>query len=193
VAIRRFSTADLTGRKGSSVIGGYGWGWSEMDSLQTATVGAGGAATVTFSNIPQTYQHLQVRVTAKMSGANQAVWAQFNSDTAANYSMHFLFGNGSSASAGSRLSDAGIDVLFQPTATDKEFAGVIDILDYTNTSKHKVTRTLYGFDSNGAGYVALNSGSWRNTAAITTIRFIDLIGGASFLQHSSLALYGIKG
>lgn len=38
--------------------------WSpstDYDSIATTTVGAGGAASITFSSIPSTYQHLQIR------------------------------------------------------------------------------------------------------------------------------------
>ena len=163
-----------------------------MESIATITVGSGGASSISFSDIPGGFQHLQVRIVALMNGANQAVWTRFNDDSAANYSCHFLYGTGVAAAAGSRLSDGGIDAIFQPTSSGKEFCGVIDILDYANTSKHKVIRVLHGSDSNGAGYVGINSGSWRNTNAITKIHLSDQIGSSSFNQHTTAALYGLR-
>jgi hypothetical protein len=164
----------------------------DFESIATVTVGSGGASSIEFTSIPGTYQHLHLRVMALMNGANQALWLRFNDDAATNYSCHFLYGTGSAAAAGSRLSDGGIDSIFQPTSSGKEFCGVIDILDYANTSKHKVIRVLHGSDSNGAGYVGINSGSWRNTDAITKILVSDQIGASSFNQHATIALYGIK-
>jgi len=72
-------------------------------------------------------------------------------------------------------------------------ASIIDILDYTNTSKYTTAKTLNGYDTNNVatGYVSLMSGVWMNTAAITRI---DLsINGDPFTSDSTFALYGIKG
>ena len=70
-------------------------------------------------------------------------------------------------------------------------AHLIDILDYANTNKNKVYRTLGGFDANSSGEQGLFSGLWMSTLAITTI---DLIAGAgNWTTDSRFALYGIKG
>jgi hypothetical protein len=76
-------------------------------------------------------------------------------------------------------------------------AGVVDILDYTDTNKYTTVRWLQGFDTNGtvAGYgglVVFTSGSWMNTAAVTSISF-EVEGSRSYTEYSSFALYGIKG
>jgi hypothetical protein len=68
---------------------------------------------------------------------------------------------------------------------------ILDILDYADTNKFKTTRSLTGFDRNGAGSVSFNSGNWRSGSAITSIRLFA--GNNAFAQYSSLALYGIKG
>ena len=181
----------IVGQFGS--LAGFGmFPGGALESIATIAVGSGGASSVTFSDIPGTYQHLHLRLVALMNGANQALWLRFNDDSAANYSAHYLYGTGAAAAAGSRLSDGGIDSIFQPTSSGKEFCGVIDILDYANTSKHKVLRAFHGSDTNGAGYVGLNSGSWRNTNAITKIHISDQIGSSSFNQHSTVGLYGVR-
>ena len=77
------------------------------------------------------------------------------------------------------------------TAASTFTAGVIDILDYANTNKYKTLRTLNGGDANGSGNIQIESGSWRNTAAITSITLTH--NGSGFTQYSSFALYGIKG
>jgi hypothetical protein len=69
---------------------------------------------------------------------------------------------------------------------------VLDILDYANTSKTKTTRTLMGYDKNGAGKVTLTSGLWNNTSAISSISIVPK-DGSSWAEYSSFALYGIKG
>lgn len=166
-------------------------------SIATTTVGSGGATTITFSSIPSTYTHLQIRNIAreKPSGDSlyDSLYATFNSDTGSNYSQHFLRGNGSAAQAGGSASQTSTTLggIEQGGNTANTFgAGVIDILDYANTSKYKTVRSLFGYDANGSGYIVLASGLWQSTSAITSITLTPING---FAQYSSFALYGIKG
>jgi hypothetical protein len=171
---------------------------NSYESISTVTVGSGGSSSITFSSIPSTYKHLQIRGIARSDQAStgqSALWVQFNSDTGSNYSWHRLYGNGSSAAAGAGTSTtwmlAGIGAYASNPAN--EFgASVIDVLDYQNTSKYKTVRGLTGEDENGAGYVGLHSGLWMNTAAVSTIT-IQPGSPYNWVQYSSFALYGIKG
>jgi hypothetical protein len=80
-----------------------------------------------------------------------------------------------------------------PVTADTNIFGtaVFDLLDYTNTSKYKTTRSLTGHDKNGSGLIVLYSGLWLNTAAVTSITVLPNTG--NFNQYTSAALYGIKG
>ena len=169
-----------------------------FDSIATVAVGVGGSSTITFSSIPSTYTHLQIRGIVRDNRAvstDQDMKMTFNSDTAANYSSHALYGSGASAASSSEVSSnyALIGSSIGDSALASTFGVVVcDILDYTNTNKYKTTRSLSGFDLNGAGYVYLNSGNWRNTAAITQID-VTPYSATAFKQYSHFALYGIKG
>jgi hypothetical protein len=168
----------------------------DFESIATVTVGAGGAANIEFTSIPSTYTHLQVRLIARLSTADTGgnVFLQFNSDTASNYSWHYVEGDGATANAGASANASQIlcGRTTAATATAGQFgAAVIDILDYKNTNKYKTTRTLTGSDRNGAGVVRLDSGNWRNTNAITSIKLNPSTD--NFVQYSQAALYGIKG
>jgi hypothetical protein len=182
---------------GNALAGLYGTGAppipsTSYESIATVTVGSGGQSSITFSLIPSTFSHLQVRGIARRSSGNTNTIVRFNSDTGNNYAAHYLIGNGSSVSAGgeSSVSRFYFDVL---TASATSYsAGVMDILDYANTNKYKTARTLSGIDLNGSGSVWLASGLWQNTAAIVTVT-LSLESGANFEQYSSFALYGIKG
>lgn len=157
------------------------------DSIATTTVGAGGSATITFSSIPQTYKHLQVRCLHQNASTSNLRY-QFNGDTATNYSWHQVYGDGANPGASATANEAyglGSYLFAQWGAT------VLDVLDYANTNKNKTVRSVGGTDANGSGYVGLQSGLWRNTTAITQID-IKATGG-SFIQYSHFALYGIKG
>jgi len=162
--------------------------FASYESIATTTVGAGGAASVTFSSIPSTYTHLQIRAIARV---NIVDWVQirFNSDSGSNYSYHYLNGSGSVAQAGAGASTTStVTSILAPNATSVFGAAVIDILDYANTNKFKTVRSLTGFDDNSTGGINLTSAAWRSTSAITSI----VISVNTLQQYSSFALYGIK-
>lgn len=161
-----------------------------MFPIGVTTVGSGGAASVTFSSIPQTYTHLQVRALVFSNTTGSVTSMAFNGDTnyGANYYNHLLYTAGSgSVSAGSQAWSYA--PIFQGSTTIGS-AMVLDILDYANTNKYKVTRDLDGYDANGSGGLSLTSNLWKNTAAITSITFS---ANTAFTQYTSFALYGIKG
>ena len=173
---------------------------TSFDSIATTTLSST-SSTITFSSIPSTYKHLQIRYIARNSAANtdgyQAI--QFNGDsTNGNYYFyHFLEGVGTSVSVSSGGTNAGILAGRNAgaSATSGVFgAGIIDILDYTNTNKNTVVRVLTGSDNNGSGNVLdLSSGFWLNTAAVTSISLVAGLGGYNFVSGTQFALYGIKG
>lgn len=170
---------------------------NSYESIQTIPITTT-TASITFSSIPSTYKHLQIRWIARDNRAatsNNIYWQVGNgsADSGANYSWHLLRGNGSgTVAAGSANANYMLLDETSASAGSNTFgAGVIDILDYADTNKYKTFRTLNGWDNNGSGEIDLWSGSWRNTAAINTIYLYPNSG--SFVQYSSFALYGIKG
>jgi hypothetical protein len=167
---------------------------SSYESIATAS-GTGSSGTISFTSIPSTYKHLQVRLLSRSdsAGLNQ-VFIQFNSDTAGNYSSHLLLGDGASASVSATASATRMSVSLQggaSTAANIYGGSVVDVLDYENTNKYKTLRGLGGADANGSGYVWYSSGNWRNTNAVSSIQIIAENG--NFTTASSFALYGIKG
>lgn len=165
---------------------------NSYESIQTITVGAGGSSAVTFSSIPSTYKHLQIRASMMCSAVNNMYLQVGNGsiDTGANYSWHQLFGNAAatfSNGAGSQT----FGYIGYNYNTSYPNPSIIDIIDYTDTNKFKTWKALAGTETNGAGYVQLWSGNWRSTSAINTIRITP--GSGTFTQFGSFALYGIKG
>jgi hypothetical protein len=157
---------------------------------------ASAQASVTFSNIPQTYSHLQIRAIARSNFAatSENIYMTFNNVTTGSlYAQHQLAGDGSAASASSVINQDRIfpSVLTGSTAGANTFgATVIDILDYRNTNKFKTTRAISGNDNNGNNFIVYRSGLFRSTNAITEIQ---LSAGVtySFTANSSFALYGV--
>jgi len=160
------------------------------ESISTVTLSSS-AATVTFSSIPSTYTHLQIRGIMLSTTANHADM-QLNGDTGNNYAAHALEGNGSAVSSFAGTSRANMFSIFYTPGTSTGIGGgVADILDYTNTNKNTTVRSLRGTDNNGSGNLSLISGLWMNTAAVTSITLTAR--GGTFAQYSSFALYGIRG
>ena len=183
----------IVGLLGDGVVAG------DYQSIVTTTVGAGGASSISFTSIPSTFQHLQIRFLARTARANQEdnVQLTFNSDSGNNYAAHVLYGDGATAgsfSDGSSITFNTRSVVAAASATSGVFGvGVVDILDYASTSKNKTVRSLNGYDNNGAGQVRLSSGLWmNNTTAINSITIVSA-NAANLSQYSQFALYGIKG
>jgi hypothetical protein len=176
--------------------GGAGGGGS-FESIATFTA-AGGETSLTFSSIPSTYKHLQIRGLGRDAlGAAGAysLGIQFNADTGTNYSWHNLVGDGSSASAGSATTTAQMyldgALMGNTVAAGIYSVSIIDIIDYASTTKNKTLRGFSGGDKNAAGNsMGLSSGLWRNTSAVTSIKLIPVV---NFISGSTFALYGIKG
>ena len=174
---------------------------SSFESIATAT-GTGSSGTITFSSIPSTYQHLQIRLLGKITGTGfyrDDLYLRLNSDTGTNYSRHQLQGDGASASAGGAASSTYIDcgriVSSDAAIADTMFTAIIDIHNYASTTQNKTVRIFAGADGNIADNsfrVWLGSGAWLNTSAVNSITFRPASSN-SFTTTTSVALYGIKG
>lgn len=169
--------------------GGAAASTTSYESIATVTVGAGGSSSISFSSIPSTYKHLQVRAIGKPSTSQDWLCVRLNSATSG-YSFHALYGSGSAVGAEGGASVAYARMML---ADPSQFGGfVIDILDYADTNKYKTLRSLWGFDNNGSGYVGINSSVYQSTSATTTVTLLNASGN-NFVQYSTFALYGIKG
>jgi hypothetical protein len=162
------------------------------DSIATVTVGSGGSSSITFNSIPSTYQHLQIRVSAT-NGTGADYVLRYNGDSGSNYRGHVLYGDGASAFSSQTFGGVytGNDIAFGDRGASYPVVAVTDILDYANSNKYTTLRSLYGTDANGSGQIALASGLWMNTAAVTSISVTAVT--STFNEYSSFALYGIKG
>ena len=156
---------------------------SSYESIASTTISG---TNFTFTSIPQTYQHLQIRGYIIPNSAGYTPYLRYNGANGT-YS-HLLIGDGSSTTAGnsaiimSVASGSGVDITYP-------FAFIIDVHNYASTTQNKTFRAFLGQDINGAGgQVVLASGFKNDTTAITEI------GMTSGTTGSGVAsLYGIKG
>lgn len=176
----------------ASAAGGY-------ELLETTTAGG---SSITFSNLNtySDYKHLQVRYVTRLAstgGSYASMWSRFNSDTSSNYAYHIIQGrNGSDVNAdastnqsmilSSWTTDAG-------SASNVFGAGVYDLLDFNSTSKFKTLRALSGAIPDSGLRVALMSGLWRSTSAVTSWTILADSGNSSFASGSKFSLYGLRG
>jgi hypothetical protein len=168
----------------------------DFESIASAT--PAGVSSVTFSSIPSTYKHLQIRITARSTVTNnqQEISFTYNGDTSGNYGRHILWGDGSSISVDGRGSTDPANYLtwIAGNAALANVFGImiIDVLDYTNTAKTRTVAGITGLDRNSGGLVGLISGNYNGTSAVSSINVANQ-GGFNFIAGSSIALYGIKG
>lgn len=176
-------------------IGFFGGGVSKTFELISTTVVGSSVSTITFSSIPQTYKHLQLRTSVRSDGYTGFGLITFNGDTTNSYSSHFVEAGGSSTYAGNRISQPNIAISNWIWRTTNGFnSSVMEITDYSSSSVNKTVRSINGRNSfnDGNPTISLTSGLWRNTQAISSITFAIESSG-TFAANSRISLYGIKG
>jgi hypothetical protein len=173
-----------------------GGGELAYDLLESETLSTG-AASITFGslNAYSDYKHLQIRMVARSSVAssNQNVGLTFNGDGGSNYSTHDMEGAGSGtvgSGSGSSITSIRAAQVVGTTVPDTWPAAIIDIYDFSNSSKNTTTRSLNGWAGSGLARMFFRSGSWQNTSAITTLTLTD--GGGGFIAGSRFSLIGIR-
>jgi hypothetical protein len=198
MASRNLSNSNISGSKNSTF-----YDESTQDGYEiifTGTVTSGGAASITFSDIPPTYRHLQIRGilrTDQSGNGGSALGMQFNGDTGSNYFNHRAYGNASgftNDSSGSLTNNPQIGNGSSSGNEVSTFAtNIIDIVDYTGTQNKKTARSISGMDfGSAAGYPMFIHMTWNNTNAITSIRLFHT-GGNNFVEHTNFSLYGLRG
>jgi hypothetical protein len=165
------------------------------DSIATANPTSGSSISFTF--IPQTYKHLQLRAIWNPGTTSRDLQLKVN--TTAPTQAHYMQGAGSVISVGSSDFDTNGWYIslgnFNASYNNYPSAFVIDFLDYSDTNKNKTARALAGIEYNSGdtkGRVGLKSAFWNSTSVISSIEILQS-GSAFGSIGNSFALYGIKG
>jgi len=193
VALRRLSNSSIQTNGKSSKLWDQTTFQSNMFALATVSL-TSTASSVTFSDIPANYTHLQIRGAFTATGADQNVVIQVGNntiDTGNNYSNHIVLNNNGTVIASSSTSASSMNFLGLWYGASSNSTFIIDCLDYSKTNKNKTFRSLFGNENNTSGQVGIGSGLWMNQSAITTIT-IKASSAQSFNANSHFALYGIK-
>lgn len=152
-------------------------------ALANVTLGSS-ASTVTFSSIPATYRDL-VLVAMPIGTTANGLWIRFNNDTGTNYPVVQMTGNGSTASSTVSTSLNYI-TSGQDMATTVGLSVILNIMDYSQTNKHKTVLIRADRFSTGTRASATR---WASTNALTTITLSHQ--SDQLATGSTFALYGI--
>ena len=155
-------------------------------------------ASVTFSSIPQTYRHLAMTCMGRSVAAltiDDLVF-RFNGDTAANYDRQYIYSEGTAVTGGETIGATSLATMAIAAANspaNNAGGSQVIIYDYARTNWNKVLSAICAVDrtnaANGQAFM-LNSGSWRSTAAITSITTF-LSSGSNIKAETTFALYGM--
>ncbi len=165
-----------------------------FESIATAS---GALSTFSLTSIPSTYSHLRIHYYFQGGTSSYGPYFTFNGDTTSGaYSMVESYAKGSTVVGGA----GGISVApyieipgaYGNSVQAGEAAyGIIEINNYKSTTMIKET-TGYGglfWTTSNSRVVAVASGRWNSTAAITSITFTT---GITTNASSYVALYGVK-
>lgn len=165
-----------------------------MTLVNTVTVGAGGAASIDFTSIPQTGTDLLVVLSARGDNVNatRSLLVKLNSSSTS-YSDKTLWGSGSSVGSSSS-SSGGVDinggVIPAAGSTASTFSnGSIYIPNYSGSTNKSVSIDNVQENNATAAQQYLTAGLWSNTSAITSINLTPSSG--NFVQYSTASLYTI--
>jgi len=168
--------------------------------LESITVGAAGASSVTFNSIPQTgYTDLVVKASTR-SGSGAAVaysmLMKINSLTSSIYSQRAAEGNGAAASS---FNQSGIDsavrvALVNGTgATASTFSSTeITIPNYASSNYKSVSIDSVAETNATTTYMNMLAYLVQTTDAVSSLTFAPESAAATFAQYSTFSLYGVS-
>jgi hypothetical protein len=158
-----------------------------MVAIQTVTVGSGGAASIDFTSIPQTYTDLKIVISGRSSSTPaEGMYIAFNGSTS-NFSGRYLIGDGANASSGVLARYVGS--IFGAVGTANVFNNTeVYIPNYTSSNNKSFSVDNVAENNATTGYQNLIAGLWSSSSAITSIS----ITCTGFTQHTTATLYGIS-
>lgn len=156
--------------------------------IASNTVGAGGAASVTFSSIPSTYTDLVIRASARSDSSVMDFLLRFNGSSS-NLTDRWLYGDGATAAS---INNTAIYVEGnRGTWTANTFSNTqIYIPNYTSANYKSVSIETVTENNATTANAFMIAGLWSNTAAITSATILPSSG--NIVQYSTFTLYGIS-
>jgi len=162
-----------------------------FELIASSTVGAGGAASIVFSSIPNTFTDLVLKLSVRSTGTStNAILLRLNGSSA-NGTIRAIEGNGSAASSWSDTSSYAGNIP-PSTYTASTFANNEVYIPNYNSSNFKSSSVDSVTENNATTALAdLQANLWSQTAAITSITLAPN-GTNNFAEFSTAYLYGVK-
>lgn len=167
-----------------------------FELIQSATVGSGGAADITFNTIPGTYTDLVIKGsfrTNRTASLAENILLQFNG-SATSYSTRYIEGAGSGTPASGTGSTSSVISGYGDTDlnTANTFGNYeIYIPNYAGSAYKSISGDSVTENNATTAFAFLSAGLWSNTSAITSIKLYPQLG-PNFMQYSTAYLYGVK-
>lgn len=158
------------------------------EKIQSTTLGSA-QANVVMSSIPSTYTDLILISVGSFSGTPGigSIYAQFNSDSATNYSTTILYGDGSSALSTRESSQTAVRVgqMTHSVVTNS----IAQIQNYANATTYKTVLSRANISDTR---VVAQVGLWRKAPEAINSITITNNTGQNFAAGCTFSLYGIK-
>ena len=163
------------------------------DAIASYTFGSA-ASSYTFSSIAASWTDL-ILVINVIAGSNaNYLYAQYNGDTASNYSTTVLTGTGTSAISNRWANRTNFNIDYYATPATTPGQRTIHIMNYSNTTTYKtaISRADRASGTSYSGTAGTDAivGLWRSTSAITSIKIT--CDNDNFSAGTTMSLYGIK-
>ena len=153
--------------------------------IASSTVGSGGASSITFSSIPQTYTDLVIKASLRGSNTTTTFAVQINGSTVT--SVIRLYGGGSSAA-----SDLFNEHYIDPSDFTASTFGNTELYfpNYTSTVNKSFSVDSVGENNATQAYMNFGANLFSTSSAITSLTLLRTSG--NFAQYSTATLYGIS-
>ena len=164
-----------------------------VEVIQHVEIGAGGAASLTFTSIPQNFTHLYVKFSGRMTraGNSGSIFSmRINGDSSTICNYRLLLGNAAYTGTSASFLPAGY--INGPTSTAGLFSNhSIHIPNYAGSLVKNVTAESTSPDNSTSQLVCVSAGLYNSTSPVTSLYFAELNGPSDLVEHTTATLYGI--
>lgn len=159
-----------------------------MTALSTVTVGAGGAASINFTSIPQTYTDLVMVISAKSNRADSNDWCYVTINGSNTTEFRMILGEGTGVSSYTSSSALGVST----GATSATGFGNLSVYlpNYTTSNIKSFSVDAVQENNTNTAYMNVFAGYINTTNAVTSLGLTPIYGTA-FLQYTTATLYGV--